>query len=521
MRDNLPQHISQLSSTTRILAADIQDEIKQKLELQTTILNDQIEQCQQKAEGMVKQEQVQAQQEGQFEELKQMIKTASDNTQRQTQTSLQHTKTSLSRYSMIVAATILAFVAVFAAVIIMQQQIEKLRQDHIEATEQIQQLRQDHIEATEKLSDGLQHLQYELHHAPVLVSPSMCTAEGQGLLSTTMNKASEFTVSVVNIHGLPYSGERVNVIAELQSEEDGSITQTHISFVEASKYRVTFTPIVRGWNKLYVKFNNNIKGSPFSIFVSPENPQEIGGLNSPWGIAINSHGEIFVTEWGGDRVSVFGTSRQNRTIGSTGTGDGEFRYPTGIDIDADYNVYVASEYKLQKFNRNGEHVKSVNSSKEIRGVKVHEEKVYVCDRGNHRILVYDLELTLLRRFGTRGTGEGEFIRPYDIDFDAKGNAYVVDSGNNRVQVLNEDGQFQREFGREKLNYPNGPRGIHIDGDYVYVSTTYVLNKVVVFRTSGDFVTTIGENFGTVYGITTDSNGSLYICTYSLDRCIIL
>ena len=689
MRDNLPQHISQLSNTTRLLAADIRDEIKQKFE------QHKMEQYQQKAGGMVKQEQAEAKarQEDQLQELKRMIKTASDNTQRrtqQTQTSLQHTKASLSQYSMIMAATILAFVALFAAVIIMQrqqiqqqredhiksteliqqlrqdhieatkqlrhdnikateqlrqdhikateliqqlrqdhteateqlrqdhndttEQMEQLRQDHIEATEQIQQLRQDHIKATEqlrqdhikateqlrqdhieateqiqqlrqdhikateqlrqdhikateliqqlrqdhteateqlrrdhikateqlrqdhikateqieqlrqghieateliqqlrqlrqdhkdtteKLSDDLQHLQYELHVAPVLVSPSMCTAEGPGLLSTTMNKASEFTVSVVNILGLPYSGERVNVIAELQSEEDGSIKQAHISFVEASKYRVTFTPIVRGWNKLYVKINNNnnnIKGSPFSIFVSPENPQEIGGLNQPWGIAINSHGEIFVTEWGGDRVSVFGTSRQNRTIGSTGTGDGKFRFPAGIDIDADDNVYVASKLKLQKFNRNGEHViKSVGSRKGIRGVKVHNERVYVCDRDNDHILVYGLELTFLREFGTRGTGEGEFISPYDIDFDAKGNAYVTDSGNNRVQVLKEDGQFLREFGREKLI---DPLGIHIAGDYVYVSLS---SKVVVFRTSGDFVTTIGENFGTVYGITT-------------------
>ena len=151
MRDNLPQHISQLSSTTRILAADIQDEIKQKFELQTKLLREQMEQCQQRVDGMVKQEQAEV--KTQLQELKRMIKTASDNTQRQTQqtqTSLQHTKTSLSQYGMIMAATITALVAVFAAVIIMQhQQIQQLRQDHIKSTELIQQLRQDHIEATE------------------------------------------------------------------------------------------------------------------------------------------------------------------------------------------------------------------------------------------------------------------------------------------------------------------------------------------------------------------------------------
>ena len=199
--------------------------------------------------------------------------------------------------------------------------------------------------------------------------------------------------------------------------------------MEASKYRVTYRRIVCGWSKLYVKINNsNIKGSPFSIPVSPEHPQKIGGLNQPWGIAINSHGEIFVTEWWGDKVSVLGTNRQNRTIGSRGTGDGRFRFPTGINIDADDNVYVTSEYKLQKFNRNGVHVKSVDC-KEKRGVKVHNERVYVCERDNDQILVYDLELTLIRRFGSTGTGEGKFDRPFDIAVDAKGNIHVVDFGN--------------------------------------------------------------------------------------------
>ena len=51
IRDNILQHISQLSNTTRILAADILDEIKKKFEQQTTISKDQMEQCQQKSGG--------------------------------------------------------------------------------------------------------------------------------------------------------------------------------------------------------------------------------------------------------------------------------------------------------------------------------------------------------------------------------------------------------------------------------------------------------------------------------------
>ncbi|MBW6475045.1 MAG: hypothetical protein K0B14_18105, partial [Anaerolineaceae bacterium] len=44
-------------------------------------------------------------------------------------------------------------------------------------------------------------------------------------------------------------------------------------------------------------------------------------------------------------------------------------------------------------------------------------------------------------FGGRGTGEGQFTRPFGIVVDGIGNVYVADSENNRVQKFSADGDF--------------------------------------------------------------------------------
>ena len=62
--------------------------------------------------------------------------------------------------------------------------------------------------------------------------------------------------------------------------------------------------------------------------------------------------------------------------------------------------------------------------------------------------------------------------------------YVAEHGNNRVQVLDRSGHFIQVFGEDKLC----PLAPHIVDNYVYVS------DIVVYRTSGHFVTSFGELF---------------------------
>ncbi len=46
----------------------------------------------------------------------------------------------------------------------------------------------------------------------------------------------------------------------------------------------------------------------------------------------------------------------------------------------------------------------------------------------------------MRVFGTPGSGPGELSYPYDLAFGPKGELYVIENGNNRVQKFTMDGQ---------------------------------------------------------------------------------
>ena len=144
-----------------------------------------------------------------------------------------------------------------------------------------------------------------------------------------------------------------------------------------------------------------------------------------------------------------------------------------------------------------------------------DSRVYVCDLRNHRVQVFDLELTFITSFGTKGSGPGQFVGPRDLTLDSQGNIFVSDSGNNRVQVLYPNGHYHRQFcnksGPGKLEQPEG---IHIAHACVYVSN-YGINRIAVFQLSGAFLTSFGKHgegrgeFNTPCGIVFDCNGFLY------------
>ena len=72
--------------------------------------------------------------------------------------------------------------------------------------------------------------------------------------------------------------------------------------------------------------------------------------------------------------------------------------------------------------------------------------VYVADRDNHRILVFDSSGTFVKTWGVQGNGAGEFDRPFDIAVDASNRVYVWDSGNYRIQTFDSEGNWLNQWG---------------------------------------------------------------------------
>ncbi len=66
--------------------------------------------------------------------------------------------------------------------------------------------------------------------------------------------------------------------------------------------------------------------------------------------------------------------------------------------------------------------------------------MYITDSANHRIVVYDLNGTLISTFGSVGNKSGELLYPYSIVVLHDGTLLVTEFGNNRLQQFNQQGK---------------------------------------------------------------------------------
>ena len=60
--------------------------------------------------------------------------------------------------------------------------------------------------------------------------------------------------------------------------------------------------------------------------------------------------------------------------------------------------------------------------------------------------VYSPHVKFLRKWGIRGSGDGEFGWPQGLVIDGGGNVYVSECSNDRIQVFDPQGRFLRKWG---------------------------------------------------------------------------
>jgi DNA-binding beta-propeller fold protein YncE len=180
-----------------------------------------------------------------------------------------------------------------------------------------------------------------------------------------------------------------------------------------------------------------------------------GEFDQPRGLAFSANGNLFVSDFRNYRVQEFtDTGEYQNKIGweSKGNKEGQFNDAYGVYVASNNNVLVLDTWngRVQVFNKDGNFITLYKP--EIhpglfapKGITMHDNKIYLTDTGNHRVVILSRNGKVLNKLGGPGTDQGEFNAPCGIAVDKEGYIYVADPGNNRIQVLKPDGQFDRAF----------------------------------------------------------------------------
>jgi DNA-binding beta-propeller fold protein YncE len=130
---------------------------------------------------------------------------------------------------------------------------------------------------------------------------------------------------------------------------------------------------------------------------------------------------------------------------------------------------------------------------------------------NTRVLKFDKDGKFLMTWGTRGTGPGQFNTPHSIAVGRDRRVYVADRSNHRIQIFDENGKYLDEWPNMPLAYT-----IHMtDDNHLWVGDGW-MHKILKYDLNGqllDYWGTFGNFPGGIWGphqMSVDQEGNLYI-----------
>jgi hypothetical protein len=122
--------------------------------------------------------------------------------------------------------------------------------------------------------------------------------------------------------------------------------------------------------------------------------------------------------------------------GTPGTGNGQFNTVHAIDIDKNRRVYIADRgnQRIQIFDENGKYLDQFGGLRQAQHVMVTADGYLATIGGNNnKVVKYDLTGKMITSWGTQGTFPGAIWNPHQFSVDSEGNLYIAESTGGRTQ----------------------------------------------------------------------------------------
>jgi len=262
-----------------------------------------------------------------------------------------------------------------------------------------------------------------------------------------------------------------------------------------------------------------------------------GKLPSGWkwgwipAVACDSKDRVYVYSRSEHPLVIF--DREGNFLDSWG--EGILKDAHGIYIDSDDNVYCTERetHCVRKFNRRGELVMTLGTpdrpapkdgdpfNKPTDLAISSKGDLFVSDGyGNARVHKFSPDGKLIKSWGQRGSGPGQFNLSHCVRIDRGDRVWVCDRENSRIQIFDTDGKFLTEWTgllRPDTVYFDPKDDVVYIAELQYQVSVYTLDGKPITKWGGAKKSERpGEFLGYPHGIWMDSEGSLYVGEVQVD-----
>lgn len=155
---------------------------------------------------------------------------------------------------------------------------------------------------------------------------------------------------------------------------------------------------------------------------------------TPHGIAVDKAGNVWIADFSGNKAGTKGHQVHKFSpkgeklmslgiAGKPGNADGQFNQPNDVVIGPDGSIYVSDGHDAQGMTTNAAIAEGLK-----RGA-------------TSRISKFTPEGKFIKSWGKIGSRHGEFRTPHAMVFDSKGRLWVADRGNHRLEIFDQEGNY--------------------------------------------------------------------------------
>ena len=327
--------------------------------------------------------------------------------------------------------------------------------------------------------------------------PSLSLAEVASLKDVREKTETNFTIVTQNSDEEQCYQEEDVIIVNILNPA-GDQLETEIEDTEDGKYTVTYTPQCVGQHRVEIQVNGQpLTGSPWVVQVIPHQyrfafqfgseGKEQGQFNMPWGIAVSDKRRtLAVADYSNKRIQMFsfeGNFLREIALESypyllafTESGDllvrvthdkstkkillytenGQFiKYIGGEHVKTGHYVSVSSDGRIITSDSDDKRIKVLTADAKnlLQSFKApgcnetpdcvvyHQDKFFASFYSACRVMVFNNAGEYLYDIGSKGSGDGQFSKPFGLVIDKLNSLIVCDTRNRRLQLFTLDGKY--------------------------------------------------------------------------------